>query len=383
MMKCAICGDNTLLKWGGPGRILCHNCVGITIVKKQNTEEGKVAKSIDEHVHILSKKKRQLSYFDDYGYERINKIKWEAEIKHFSQNILNSERYSEKLKLKLNDIILERIKCFDKENKNKKNKFSITHKKISNMTGVDYERFCIDYFIRNGWKASPTKMSGDQGADIIAIKNGVTIVCQCKRFKSSVGNKAVQEVFAAKGFYEADAAIVLTNSYYTNSAQNLARQLDVKLLTHEDIDYITIIKKPTKSIVISKRAIVKDKLQNAETEKSLSNTDKFISQCVSIFTANGWELQTSPKLISSKIDVILTKKECKSLAIKFKYPKRTISENAVKDIYNQNEHLEVDLTAIIARSPFSKSAIEQAKKLKVILIHYNDIKQFSVNGSVD
>lgn len=380
-MKCTKCGVAILSKWGNPRTILCDYCAGvISLENKRKKGREKIFKDIDKYVHILSKKKKQFSYFDDYGYERINKKKWEAELEHFKKNILKSGRYSDDIKLLLNGLIIERIKYFDKKKKANKHGRQETHKTISNMTGVDYELLCIDYFIKNGWKAFPTEISGDQGADIIATKNGVKLVCQCKRFKGSVGNKAVQEVFAAKGFYEADVAIVLTNSYYTNSAQNLANQVNVKLLTHDDIENICTTTKPIKSIQLAtnkKKSLI---FENIDFDQPQSNADKFMYDCISIFTKNGWRKNLSIEPTRSNVDVILSNKDSMSLAIKFKYPKRVIGENTVKDIYIDKIKTEADLAVIIARSPYSLAAIEKAKELNIILLHYNDIKEFSLNG---
>ncbi|WP_244323956.1 restriction endonuclease [Enterococcus casseliflavus] len=74
-----------------------------------------------------------------------------------------------------------------------------------------------------------TKAFGDQGIDVIASKNGCKHGIQCKRWKNKVGNKAVQEVYAGIGYYSLDKAIVLTNSYFTESAKQLAAKLDVEL----------------------------------------------------------------------------------------------------------------------------------------------------------
>lgn len=78
-----------------------------------------------------------------------------------------------------------------------------------------------------------TPASGDQGADLIFSTANARIVIQAKRYTGTVGNSAVQEVHAARGFYDASAAVVVTNSTYTQSARDLAAELGVALL-HED-----------------------------------------------------------------------------------------------------------------------------------------------------
>lgn len=80
----------------------------------------------------------------------------------------------------------------------------------------------------------PTPTTGDQGADVIMVVDGVKIVIQAKKYTGVVGNAAVQEVFAAMQFYDADYAMVVTNSRYTPAAQTLATKIGVELATADD-----------------------------------------------------------------------------------------------------------------------------------------------------
>jgi hypothetical protein len=108
-------------------------------------------------------------------------------------------------------------------------------KTIDRMRGIEFEQFCAELFRRKGFKVATTKASGDQGADLILEgKNGRAVV-QAKRSNSKVGNWAVQEVLAAKGFYAAQRALVLTNNRYSNSARALAAANGVELLDRNDL----------------------------------------------------------------------------------------------------------------------------------------------------
>lgn len=86
-----------------------------------------------------------------------------------------------------------------------------------------------------GWVAHTTKGSGDQGIDVLAERNGIRVVLQCKRYNNSVGNKAVQEAFAAKTFANAQYAAVVTNSTFTPSARALSESTGVLLLHFTDL----------------------------------------------------------------------------------------------------------------------------------------------------
>ena len=58
---------------------------------------------------------------------------------------------------------------------------------------------------------------------------------QLKRYSSAVGNFAVQEAVAGKKFYKLDKVCVLTNSFFTKSAKELAKVNGVELLDRNDL----------------------------------------------------------------------------------------------------------------------------------------------------
>lgn len=106
---------------------------------------------------------------------------------------------------------------------------------IDDMTGVEFEEFLVRLFKRQGYRATMTKSSGDFGADLVVKGNGKTVVVQAKRYKSSVGVKAVQEIIAAIRMYDADDAWVVTNSYFTKQAKTLAAHNDVRLIDRDEL----------------------------------------------------------------------------------------------------------------------------------------------------
>ena len=74
------------------------------------------------------------------------------------------------------------------------------------------------------------------GADVIAHKDNIKYVIQAKFYNGSVGNKAVQEVVASIGMYNADKGIVVTNSTFTSSAVELAQANNIELIDGEKIE---------------------------------------------------------------------------------------------------------------------------------------------------
>ena len=72
--------------------------------------------------------------------------------------------------------------------------------------------------------------------DLIAEFGGSAICIQCKRYSQPVGNKAVQEAVAGMKYYEATEGVVIAPNGFTNSAKNLAKANNIKLIHHNEIN---------------------------------------------------------------------------------------------------------------------------------------------------
>ena len=105
------------------------------------------------------------------------------------------------------------------------------------MDGHEFEHYCGQLLQKNSFSnVEVTRGSGDQGIDIIAYKDGIKYGIQCKCYSSDIGNKAVQEAFAGKTFYNCHIAAVLTNRHFTRSAQELASRNGVLLWDREKLE---------------------------------------------------------------------------------------------------------------------------------------------------
>ncbi len=100
---------------------------------------------------------------------------------------------------------------------------------FEDLNGYDFEEYLQKLLSLLGYTVIQTPLSGDQGADLILSKDGQKIVVQAKKYNGKVPNKAIQEVVAAKNYYNADKAMVVTNSSFTKSAIELALRNDVEL----------------------------------------------------------------------------------------------------------------------------------------------------------
>ncbi|HBM0097730.1 TPA: restriction endonuclease [Salmonella enterica subsp. enterica serovar Blitta] len=203
-------------------------------IRSQTIKEDFVSfkNRITPHLPVLARKKNQLVVKDDYGYT--NYDAWEREkdrylklidyypITNKHYNGLEQAGYSNYI-----DIIVDE---YADENETME-----CPAYNDNITPAEYEALCADILKSCGWEARVTKLSGDQGVDVIAEKEGFSIAIQCKKYSNPVGNKAVQEVTSGKAYYRTDACAVVTNATYTPSARSLAKSQRVLLLHHTDL----------------------------------------------------------------------------------------------------------------------------------------------------
>jgi HJR/Mrr/RecB family endonuclease len=104
-----------------------------------------------------------------------------------------------------------------------------------NLDPLEFEQRCAEAMQLSGWAACTTRKTGDQGVDVLADKRGTKVVLQCKLYTNTVGNKAVQEVFAAKTFSSSTFAAVVSNTSYTRAAKELAQKTGVLLLHYSEL----------------------------------------------------------------------------------------------------------------------------------------------------
>ena len=120
---------------------------------------------------------------------------------------------------------------------------------IEDMTPVEYERHCALRLEGAGWTCRMTATSGDQGVDVLAEKDGLRVVLQCKLYSQAVGKSAVQEAIAGKVFEKADAAVVVSNATFTRSARSLAENAGVLLLHHDQLADLQQLVEESRSVL--------------------------------------------------------------------------------------------------------------------------------------
>lgn len=211
----------------------------------QTQRDDKLNKCIQEHLPALRRNITRAIHVNEYGaierddsakeFERfliscgfkIQGVNWHNTVDAglMSKNFISKQKFRGQLtSLK---------KRFEKENRELRD--SGFDPSSIPTDGHEFEHWVSEQLQKFGWDCNVSKGSGDQGIDVLAIKEGVSVGIQCKLYSGSVGNKAVQEAHAGMGFYAVDNAVVLTNAKFTPSAEKLAKSLGVTLLSHHDI----------------------------------------------------------------------------------------------------------------------------------------------------
>ncbi len=91
-----------------------------------------------------------------------------------------------------------------------------------------------------GYKVEATKVTGDQGADLILSKADLRIAVQVKGYFSSVANSAVQEAFAGMAYYKCHFCAVVTNSRFTPAAKDVARNIGCALIDEDTLPEVIL-----------------------------------------------------------------------------------------------------------------------------------------------
>lgn len=107
---------------------------------------------------------------------------------------------------------------------------SLGYDKVYSMNGEQFEEYLQALFQGKGYQAALTANGADFGADLILGRDRTRTVVQAKHWvNNDVGIGAVQEVYAAKAYYKADQAMVVTVAPFTKQAIELAMACNVEV----------------------------------------------------------------------------------------------------------------------------------------------------------
>ena len=206
----------TLLESGGIGEYEVY----VNAIKREQKETGSICEHTELWImlEVLNTSEKDLTYLlTSYYYVQNQNKLWNDLYYETKEKV---EAVEEKLKQRayINTLL-----------SGESNRPRITISSTDTMAPATFEKLIALVFSKLGYNVMTTKLSGDQGVDVIAEKRGLRIAIQAKCYKEPVGNFAIQEVVAGKAFYHAQEAYVVTNSYFTKSAKQLADANNVVL----------------------------------------------------------------------------------------------------------------------------------------------------------
>ena len=106
---------------------------------------------------------------------------------------------------------------------------------VDEMSGIEFENYVEALFRAEGYRTETTPRSGDYGVDIIASKSKQRIAVQCKRYKKTLDQTPVREVYAGMSKHGCDIAMVVANRGFTKHAVELARSVGCILIDREKL----------------------------------------------------------------------------------------------------------------------------------------------------
>jgi restriction system protein len=202
----------------------------IFVWRKARRHRTEIRKLIRTHLKTLVLKRARGFARDDYG--KLVDSGWSKEVAYFYDNILAETLHRDHSLTDVAGLIEHEIR--------KVPQATLDEWTMANRadvaSGDDFEVLIGEQLEDGGWHVRRTGKSGDQGADLVAERKGVSVAVQCKLYAQPVGNKAVQEALAAQRYYATDHAAVVSNAAFTRSATRLARSASVLLLHPSDLD---------------------------------------------------------------------------------------------------------------------------------------------------
>ena len=132
--------------------------------------------------------------------------------------------------------IVNCIKLYRNRKTNKLDIVNIYEEQIDKLLPYEFEEQVIGFLNKNGFIAKHTKYGDNFGADIIAVKDEIKYVINCKKSNEILDIDSVEEVIAAMDYYDADIGwVVSTAPYFTSQAYDLAKIRHVKLFTKTEL----------------------------------------------------------------------------------------------------------------------------------------------------
>ena len=228
---------------------------------------------------------------------------------------------------------------------------------LDRMSGQEFEKAIVMLlpclgFSRVQWIGG----AGDQGADIIAYKSGDYYAIQCKRYSKDLGNRPVQEVYAGMKYHGCNKGMVITNSFFTAGAKELAFKNGVLLRDRNWLaDALEMQNKDEKSPLTSIEQI--DAMSGGEFEQYM----------VEALLRLGFEnIQYVGGASGNGVD-ILAQKNGVQYAIQCNRYQGSVDESTIQEAVDGAAAYECEKAIVITSSHFTKAAEALAERHNALL----------------
>lgn len=114
----------------------------------------------------------------------------------------------------------------------------ITNLRLSDvdaMDGLDFEKYVANLLKQQGYSNVSLTEQYDYGVDIIATRDGIRWGIQVKRYSGLVKAEAVRQVVTGLRVYGCDRAMVITNSFFSRVAVQLADSNNCVLVDRKNL----------------------------------------------------------------------------------------------------------------------------------------------------
>jgi restriction system protein len=99
------------------------------------------------------------------------------------------------------------------------------------LSWQEFEQLVGEVFRRRGYSVVETREGADGGVDLVARKNGVVTLVQCKNWRTrDVGVSVVRELLGVVTARQASGGVVVTVGGFTEEARRFAREAKVELI---------------------------------------------------------------------------------------------------------------------------------------------------------
>lgn len=121
--------------------------------------------------------------------------------------------------------------------KRKIQKFQRTRKlsQMQKMDPIEFEHFVGWLYQQQGYTVETTVASGDEGIDLEMSRWGKKTIVQCKRYKGTVGQPVVRDLYGTMFHAGARAASIVTTGKFSRQAESWAAGKPIVLIDGNDL----------------------------------------------------------------------------------------------------------------------------------------------------